>query len=124
LTDARIQAVMPMVPEGAWLCGERGLAAVDRPTLIIAATADDINDYNLEAVYIFEHLGTPKKTMISFVDQDHMMIFDNEQVTAMKHFAAAFFDHHLQGNQDYDKYLSEVFVTKQEGLAWGVYGGD
>jgi predicted dienelactone hydrolase len=75
LTDPRIQAVMPMAPESAWLFGERGLGAVDRPTLVTAATADDFNYCDLEAVYFFEHLGAPDKTMISFIDQDHMMIF-------------------------------------------------
>ena len=91
LTDSRIQAVMPMAPEGAWLFGENRLAAVERPVLILAATADDINYYDLEAVYIFEDMGISDKSMISFVDQDHMMIFDDEQVSLMKHFAAAFF---------------------------------
>ena len=33
---------------------KRSLAAVDRPTLIIAATADDLNYRNLEAAYIIE----------------------------------------------------------------------
>ncbi|MCX6164053.1 MAG: hypothetical protein NTU73_04205, partial [Ignavibacteriae bacterium] len=54
--------------------GERGLAAVDRPTLIIGATLDDINIYDVEAAYVYEHLGTGDKSMISFVGEDHMMI--------------------------------------------------
>jgi predicted dienelactone hydrolase len=124
LTDERIQAVMPMAPEGAWLFGERGLAAVDRPTLIIAATADDINYYDLEAVYIFEYLGTSEKSMVSFIDQEHLMIMDDEQVAKMHHLASAFFGYHLHNNQDYEKYLSEKYVSKQEGLAWGMYGSE
>ena len=112
---------MPMGPEGAWLFGDRGLAAVDRPTLIIAATADDINYYDLEAVPIFEDMGISDKSMISFVDQDHMMIFDDEQVSLMKHFAAAFFGFHLQGREDYAKYFSEDFVAQVDDLTWGVY---
>lgn len=121
LTDDRIRAVMPMAPEGAWLFGERGLAAVDRPTLIIGATADGINIYDLEAAYIFEHLGTPNRTMISFVDQGHMMIYDPDQVARMKHFAVAFFGFHLQGHDDYSKYFSEDFVGQYDDLVWGVY---
>ncbi len=42
LTDERIRAVMPMAGEGWWLFGERGLAAVDRPILIIVATEDEL----------------------------------------------------------------------------------
>ena len=124
LTDPRIRVVMPMAPEGAWLFGERGLAAADRPTLFIAATADDINYYNLEASTIFENLGSADKSMISFVDQDHMMIFDDEQVDLMKHFAVAFLGCHLQGKEDYTKYISADLISKQKGLAWGVYAGE
>jgi predicted dienelactone hydrolase len=121
LTDERIRAVMPMAPEGAWLFGERGLAAVDRPTLIIGATEDKINYYDLEASYIFEHLGTPDKSMISFVGEGHMMVESDEPVARMKHFATAFFGYYLKGQQDYAKYFSEDFVSKRDGLAWDVY---
>jgi predicted dienelactone hydrolase len=121
LTDERIRAVMPMAPEGAWLFGERGLAAVNRPTLIIGATEDDINIYDLEAVYIFEHLGTPNRTMISFVGEGHMMVYDADQVARMKHFATAFFGYYLQGRDDYAGYFSEDFVAQHDDLAWGVY---
>lgn len=121
MTDERILAVMPMAPEGAWLFGEGGLAAVDRPTLIIDGTADDINIYDLEAAYIFEHLGTPDKIMISFIGEYHTMIESDEPIVRMKHFATAFFGYYLQGQQDYLKYFSEDFVSRRENLAWGVY---
>lgn len=124
MTDDRILAVMPMAPEGAWLFGERGLAAVDRPTLIIGATADDINPYDLEATFIYEHLGTPDKAMISFIGEEHSMVESDEPVVRMKHFAAAFFGYHLQGNQDYLEYFSEEYVSRRSGLAWGVYSGE
>jgi predicted dienelactone hydrolase len=120
ITDERIRAVMPMAPEGAWLFGERGLEAVDRPTLIIGATADDINIYDLEAVYIFEHLGTSDRIMISFVDQGHMMISDPDQVARMKHFAVVFFGYHLQGQDEYAKYFSEEFFDQYNDLRLGV----
>jgi predicted dienelactone hydrolase len=124
MTDERIRAVMPMAPEGAWLFGERGLAAVNRPTLIIGATEDDINIYDLEAVYLFEHLGTPNRTMISFVGEGHMMVYDADQVASMKHFGTAFFGYYLQGHDDYAGYFSEDFVAQYDDLAWGVYTGE
>jgi predicted dienelactone hydrolase len=65
MTDKRIRAVIPMAPEGAMLFGERGLAAVDRPTLILVGTADTGCDYNREAVAIFKQIGTPNKALIS-----------------------------------------------------------
>jgi predicted dienelactone hydrolase len=117
LTDERIRAVMPMAAEGWWLFGERGLAAVDRPVLIIVSTSDELYKEN---ALIYEHLGTADKTLISFVGQDHMMVYDSQMVARMAHFAAAFFGYHLQGREDYLDYFSEEFVSKQDGLAWGV----
>ncbi len=121
LTDERIRAVVPMAPEGAWLFSKRGLAAVDRPTLIIGATQDTINIYDLEAASIFEHVGTPDKVMISFVGQGHMMVLDPQQVARMAHFATAFLGFHLQGREDYASYFSRDFVIQYKDLAWGKY---
>jgi predicted dienelactone hydrolase len=120
ITDERIRAVMPMAADGAWLYGERGLAAVDRPVLMIQATED--SPYQpTEATFIFENLGTPEKSMVSFVGKSHMMVQDPEPMKRMNHFATAFFGYHLQGRTDYTKYFSEDFVAQFEDLAWEVY---
>lgn len=121
MTDNRISAVIPMAPEGAMLFGERGLAAVDRPMLILVGTEDTGCDYKRESVFIYEHLGTPDKTLISFIGEDHGMLFSDEPQLRMKHFVTAFFGYHLQGRQEYADYFSKKFVSKQDGLAWGVY---
>ena len=118
MTDERIRAVMPLAGEGWWLFGARGLAAVDRPALILVATEDELYPEN---ALIFEHLGTPNKALISFVGQDHMMVYDNKAVARMAHFAVAFFGYHLQGRQDLAWYFSEDFVAQHDDLAWGVY---
>lgn len=124
MTDERIRAVMPMAPEGVALFGDRGLLAVDRPTLIIAGTDDDDCDYHDEAVYMYEHISTPDKRLISFVGDNHMMIFSQEPVLRMKHFATAFFGYYLQRQDNYAKYISESFVSKHDNLAWGVYNSE
>lgn len=117
MTDERIRAVIPMAGEGWWLFGERGLAAVDRPVLIIAGTADVLYAEN---VLIYEHLGTPDKTMISFIGADHMMMLSYlENVTRMAQFATAFFGYHLQEREDYSAYFAQAFVDQFEDLAWG-----
>ena len=98
ITDERIRAVMPLAGEGWWLFGERGLAAVDRPALMLVATEDELYPEN---VLIFKHLGTPDKTLISFIGRDHMMMVEDEEAIAgMAHFATAFFGHHLQERAD------------------------
>jgi predicted dienelactone hydrolase len=121
LTDARIRAVMPMACEGWWLFGERGLAAVDRPILIIDGANDELYKEN---VLIYEHLGTSDKTFISFIGKDHMMVYEQASIQRMAQFAVAFFGYHLQGNENLAYYFSEDFVTQQEGLAFGVYTGE
>jgi predicted dienelactone hydrolase len=119
MTDERIRAVMPMSGEGWWLFGERGLAAVDRPVLILAGTQDELYPENVQ---IYEHLGTPDRDMISFIGDGHMvMISSPTHITRIAHFATAFFGYHLQGRDDYSEYFSEAFVTQYDDLAWGVY---
>ena len=59
--------------------------------------------------------------MISFVDQDHMIVYDVGIINLMKHSTVVFFRFHLQGQESYSKYFSEEMIAKQEGFAWGVY---
>ena len=113
-----------MAPSGAWLYGERGLAAADRPVLMIAATQDEFIPYLIETRFIIEHLGAPELTMISFVDKDHMRALDPEQSKRIKHFAVAFFGYHLQGQEDYMEFFSQDFVSQFADLAWGIYTGE
>jgi predicted dienelactone hydrolase len=119
MTDERIRAVMPLAGEGWWLFGERGLAAVDRPALIIVATEDELYPEN---TLIFEHMGTPEKALISFIGKDHFMVYEPDMVSRMAHFAVAFFGYHLQGRDDWAEYFSEDFVAQHDDLAWGVDG--
>ena len=118
LTDRRIRAVMPMAGEGWWLFGERGLAAVDRPVLIIVATDDELYKEN---ALIYEHLGTSDRTLISFVGVTHGGMLNTPYPERMAHFAVAFFGYHLRGREDYAAYLSQESVEQHEDLAWGVY---
>jgi predicted dienelactone hydrolase len=121
VTDERIRATVPMAADGAWLYGERGLAAVDRPVLMIAPTEDEGIPYQVETRFIFENLGAPLKSLISFVGKGHLMVLEPEQMAQMKHFATAFFGYHLQGKEEYQNYFSEDFVSQFDDLAWGVY---
>ena len=122
MTDERILAVMPMAAEGWWLFGPRGLAAVDRPTLMLAGTKDELYAEN---ALIFEGLGAREKAMISFVGQDHLStLFEPEMAARMAHFAVAFFGHHLQGREDLAQYYSEAFVARHDDLTWGVQPGE
>jgi len=120
MTDPRIRAVMPMAGEGWWLFGEKGLAAVDRPVLMLAARDDTLYPEN---ALIFEHLGAPEKTFITFLGEDHMMVMETPMARRMGHFAVAFFGYHLQGRQDLQAYFSPEWVSQFEDLVWGPVGG-
>jgi predicted dienelactone hydrolase len=110
-----------MAAAGTWLYGERGLAAADRPALMIAATEDEFIPYSLETAFIFEHLGAPVKSLISFIGKDHMRTLDPDPAKRIKHFMTAFFGYQLQGREDYLEYFSQDFVNQFEDLAWGIY---
>jgi hypothetical protein len=121
MTDPRIRAVVPLATEGWLLFGDKGLASVDRPILIIDGTLDA---YYPENTLIYERLGTPDKTLISFVDLGHMMVYEAEIVARMAHFAVAFFGYHLQGREDLSRLFSEDFVAQHKDLAWGASAGE
>jgi predicted dienelactone hydrolase len=123
-TDQRIRAVLPIAPDGAWLYGERGLAMADRPMLIIAPTDDEYTPYEIETAYIFEHVGSPERFMVSFIGRGHMFVLDPEVVKRLHHFATAFFGTYLQGKSEYRDYFSEAFVSQFDDLAWGLYEGE
>lgn len=124
ITDERIRAVLPMAPDGAWLYGERGLAAADRPVLLIAPAEDELLPAQIETGFIFEHLNTPDLALISFLGKQHMMVWEEEPAARMKHFATAYFGYHLQGREDYKELFSEEFVRQFPDLAWGFYRGE
>jgi len=124
ITDQRIRAVMPMAPTVSWYFGERGLAAVDRPILLIWGTKDTLSPYPLEAGYTFENLGTPDRYLISFIGNTHGLPLTEYGALRLKHFATAFFGYYLQGRAEYAEYFSEDFVTQFDDLAWGVYADE
>jgi predicted dienelactone hydrolase len=116
MSDERIRAAMPMAGEGWWLFGERGLAAVDRPVLMLAADGDALYAENTR---IYDHLGTSDKAFISFLGADHMMVLDQRIAERMAHFATAFFGYHLAGREEMAPLFSEAFVAGHDDLAWG-----
>jgi predicted dienelactone hydrolase len=120
-TDNRILAVMPMAPDSAWLYGAEGLAAIDIPALIIAGTADVDVSYKMTSCYVYDHLVNSDRVLISFIGGGHMMVGDQQVISRIDHFAAAFFGYYLQGHKDFARYFSEEFVTQYDDLAWGVY---
>jgi predicted dienelactone hydrolase len=120
ITDERIRAVMPMAPDGAWIYGDKGLAAADRPALMVQASKD--SPYQpAEGKFIFENLGAPEKGMVSFIGRDHFMIMDPKVEAKIRHLTVAFLGYHLQGREDYQQHFSQDFISQFDDLAWGFY---
>ncbi len=76
----------------------------------------------METAYIYEHLGSSERFLISFIGWGHALVFNAEQALRLQHFAAAFFGYYLQGREEYRDYFSEGFINQFDDLAWGVYG--
>jgi len=123
ITDERIRAVISMAAACPWMYGDKGLESVDLPVLIISPTNDEYDPHEM-VTYIYQHIGNPKKVMISFIGKGHMMVMTTEQVKRMNHFATAFFGYYLQDRDDYVEYFSEDFVAQFDDLAWGVYSDE
>ncbi len=113
VTDPRIRAVLPMAPSGAWLYGADGLAAAERPLLIIAMTQDEFSPYEFETQFIYDHLGGPEHLMIALVGRTHMSIVESEVTDRLKHFVTAYFGWKLQGKQDYRDDLGEGILLDE-----------
>ena len=114
LTDQRIKAFMPLATEGYWLFDFR---LIDRPILMISGLEDPLYTEN---TLIFKDLPVKEKSFITILNEGHMMIFDSDIVAQLAFFATAFFGTHLQGNEIYQEFLSEDYLSNLEGYQWGI----
>ena len=65
--DPRVDAVVALAPDGdIWGADYQGVAAVKVPTLVMAGSADTVNIPERCAYPVYAHLGSAKKTMITF----------------------------------------------------------
>ncbi len=111
--DDRINAVMPMAPEGYDLLGPDGIASISIPVLYVAAGDDAMNPYDLAAVPLYEATNPASASMITLTDIGHSMIFDPDAQIQFKRFSLAFFGYHLAGTAEYGPALTEEFVENQ-----------
>jgi hypothetical protein len=98
--DERIKAVMPMMPEGFDLVGQRGMASARAAVLFVAGSVDDVNDYDPAAVSLFEHHAADRVSMVTFVGAGHFLILQEDGLAQIRRLATAFFDARLRGAAD------------------------
>ena len=65
-----------------------------------------------------------ERYLLSFIGDDHYFIGKAQNTRPAFHFLLAFFGYHLQGEDDYARYLTPEFVEQIDHLAWGVYEGE
>lgn len=116
--DPRVRAVMPMGNDALLLFGPRGLAAIDRPTLVLESSRDE--GYPI-AAKMFEFMPQQWAAMITNIGHDHMILLDPVGLGHIRHLMVAFFGYHLLGRQEYAPLFSEEFVKQHPELAWGAY---
>jgi predicted dienelactone hydrolase len=104
-TDNRIRAILPIEPCYGQLFGEKGLAAITIPTLLIAGKADQICPYNLDSAYMYTHLGSPDRYLVTANKRDHFTLVINDS-DMIQQYTSAFFGLYLQGDADYAQYLT------------------
>ncbi len=90
--DERIRAVMPMMPEGFDLVGQRGIASAHAPALFLAGSQDTITDYDPAAVSLFRHYPDDRVSTVTFVGAGHMLLFSEDGLVQIRRLATAFFE--------------------------------
>ena len=130
MNDPRVVAVVALAPDGdIWGADYEGVAALQVPTLLMVGTADTVNPPERCAYPIYEHLGSPQKSLIKFANGWHMIFFNQCKDTPwlatdsfafcsdavwdmdrahdlINHFATAFLLAELKGDTDAAKALA------------------
>jgi len=100
-TDDRIKAIFRVAPCFGQMYGEDGLAAATLPAFIVGGTADHTCPYDIDAAYIYQHLGFGGSLFGFAQRRDHAASFSvpiSSRLTLPR-----FFGYYLQGISDYAK---------------------
>ena len=144
--DTRFKAIIAIGPWGAQLgfWDAAGLGNVQIPVMIMAGSIDDVSNYDGGIRNIYNGLTTMDRSLLTFIDANHNAaapiaapwevyvtgegfdhyadaVWDNTRMNNIaQHFATAFFELHLKGNEDRRDYLT----LAEEYAADGVEGDD
>lgn len=76
LYDARVDAIVPMAPDGdTWGAEYEGVEVVAIPALLMTGSIDTFIKPDGAAFEIYEHLGSSKKSLVVFENADHMIFW-------------------------------------------------
>jgi predicted dienelactone hydrolase len=130
LRDARVRAVMALSPIPSIIMGPEGMAAIDLPTLILAADNDFVSPAIAEQVYPFIWLTTPDKYLAVLSPASHLTVIDSillgtssplndlligaSEGLGSQHTQAlsvAFMQVYLNQHSDYQPYLNAAYAN-------------
>lgn len=117
--DPRMRALAILSPGFLPMFGERGLASVSLPIIILAPTHDEVFSYQQETVLMYNYLGSNDRYLINLIDGSH-----NSTLTttpSQKILFTAFFGYYIKSQEKYAQYLKDNYVNNLQGLSWGVY---
>lgn len=114
-TDARIRAVAALAPCDVRLFGERGLAELVVPTLLIASNADEICPYEANARYTMDHIGAEDRFLITLDNYTHFASMTT--IDLARHMLTALFGLYLQGKAEYRQYLAPEWAELYPGAS-------
>jgi len=117
--DPRMRALAILSPGFLPMFGERGLASVSLPIIILAPTHDEVFSYQHETVLMYHYLGSKDRYLINVINGSH-----NSTLTTtpgQKILFTAFFGYYIKSQEEYTQYLTEDYVNNLQGLSWEVY---
>jgi predicted dienelactone hydrolase len=118
-SDPRIRALAILSPCFYPKFGERGLASVSLPIILLAPTRDGLCSYQNETVLMFNNLGSKDRYLINIIDGSHsstLNTFPSDEI-----LFTAFFGYYIKGQEEYTQYLKADYVNNIQRLSWGVY---
>ena len=111
---------MAVSPGYGHLFGEEGLETATVPSLIIGPTQDDVADYEDDVAFLYTHLGSEDRLLISYIGARHTTPFSSTFSPYTMHFSTAFFGLYLKDETDSAEYVTQEFVEQFEDIAWGI----
>lgn len=75
--NPNIQAIITFAPYAIPFFGQRGLASMDTPLLILAGDADPVTPYERDGLSVYAWAASSSKTLITFADGGHSLATDD-----------------------------------------------
>jgi predicted dienelactone hydrolase len=112
MAGKHVAAVISLAPDGdVWGKDYEGLATVKAPTMIMTGSEDSVNPPEVCAYPIYEHLGSPDKSLVVVKGGEHDIAKNVNDWSAIRHMMVAFLLYHLKSDSEALEALAPANVT-------------